>query len=106
MMIGRPVRRVGRPGLIGAAARTAVVAGTATAVSGRVNARQQRRAAEQSAYEQQQMFEQQQVYQQPSAPSAAGGTITDQIERLASLQAQGAISPEEFAAAKQRLLGL
>nr|WP_037579332.1 SHOCT domain-containing protein [Phaeacidiphilus oryzae] len=119
-----PVRRAGRPGLIGAAARTAVVAGTATAVSGRVSARQQRREAEQQAYQQQayeqQMFDQQPVVQQPQAPAqpapapqaptqpaaAGGGTITDQIERLAALHAQGAISAEEFTAAKQRLLGL
>src|SRR5260370_1445315 len=44
-MIGRRVARTGRPGLIGVAARTAVVAGTATAVTGRVANRQQQRAA-------------------------------------------------------------
>ena len=45
------IRRVGRPGLIGLAARTAVVAGTASAVSGGVAARQQRRAQAQHEQE-------------------------------------------------------
>jgi hypothetical protein len=36
----------------------------------------------------------------------AGDTIPEQIERLAALQAQGVITPEEFAAGKQRLLGM
>ena len=48
------IRRVGRPGLIGLAARTAVVAGTASAVSGGVAARQQRKAQAQAQYEQEQ----------------------------------------------------
>ena len=46
------IRRVGRPGLVGLAARTAVVAGTATAVNGAMNNHQQRKA--QDEYEQQQ----------------------------------------------------
>jgi hypothetical protein len=48
---GRPVR-LGRPGLIGTAARTAVVAGTATAVAGGVSRRRESRAAEQPQYAQ------------------------------------------------------
>ncbi|MEZ0070489.1 hypothetical protein ABIA32_006542 [Streptacidiphilus sp. MAP12-20] len=103
-MIGRPVARAGRRGLIGTAARTAVVAGTATAVSGRVAARQQQRATGQ-------MAEQQPPAAQPPAPEPApaastGDSIADQLERLGALQTQGLITAEEFAAAKQRLLGL
>ncbi|WP_448389973.1 SHOCT domain-containing protein [Microbacterium aurum] len=78
------IRRVGRPGLIGLAARTAVVAGTASAVSGGVAARQQRRAQAQHEQEQYQAAQQQaqinaaaqqavaaqQAYAAPPAPSA------------------------------------
>ncbi|OIV37099.1 hypothetical protein BIV57_12730 [Mangrovactinospora gilvigrisea] len=104
-MIGRPVVRRGRPGLIGMAARTAVVAGTATAVSGRVAARQQRRAyAPQEAEPPQPVA--QPAPEQAQQAQPAGDTIPEQIERLAQLQAQGLITPEEFAAGKQRLLGL
>ena len=55
-----PLGRGGRPGLIGMAARTAVVAGTATAVSGHVQRRQQGRA-DQQYQEQQAAAQQQQV---------------------------------------------
>jgi len=101
-MIGRRVGRGGRPGLIGVAARTAVVAGTASAVSGRVAARQQQQAA---------------VHQAPApaaaepdpAPAdAASPALDDQalsnLERLGSLYAKGMLSDAEFAAAKQRVL--
>ena len=100
-MIGRRVGRGGRPGLIGMAARTAVVAGTASAVSGRVAARQQQQAA---------------AHQAPppvAAPDPTPGTtpaLDDQalsnLERLGNLHAQGMLSDAEFTAAKQRVLGL
>lgn len=103
-----PLRRMGRPGLIGMAARTAVVAGTATAVSGNVARRQQNRANEQyeaQAYEQQQ---QQAAAAPPAPPPAAAPAATDtvsQIQRLAELKAQGLLSDAEFTAAKAQLLG-
>jgi hypothetical protein len=94
-------------------ARTAVVAGTATAVSNRVSRRQGRRwqqqADEQNYEAQQQEQDAQPQYQQgpPAAePSAAGGGTTAELERLAALKNQGALSDEEFAAAKKKLLGL
>lgn len=63
-----PLRRFGRPGLIGMAARTAVVAGTASAVAGGVQHHQQQKyqaQADQQAYEQQQAYQQEQAaYQQ------------------------------------------
>ncbi|MCI2956618.1 SHOCT domain-containing protein [Agromyces atrinae] len=96
-------RRVGRPGLIGLAARTAVVAGTATAVSGGMARRQQSRAAEQAeatAYEQQQVAP-------PAAPApAAGGVdLVAELQKLGTLHQQGLLDDAEFAAAKARLLG-
>ncbi|WP_337007038.1 MULTISPECIES: SHOCT domain-containing protein [unclassified Microbacterium] len=111
-----PLRRVGRPGLIGLAARTAVVAGTASAVSGAAARGQQRRA--QSAYEQQQYEAAQQQMQidaaaqnavanaaPPSAPAASGGDdMIAKLQQLATLKESGVLSDEEFAAAKQKLL--
>jgi hypothetical protein len=98
-------RRVGRPGLIGLAARTAVVAGTATAVSGGMARRQQNRAAEQAeaaAYEQQQ-------YAAPApaaaAPAAGGVDLVAELQKLGTLHQQGLLDDAEFAAAKARLLG-
>ncbi|MGC5166216.1 SHOCT domain-containing protein [Luteimicrobium sp. DT211] len=88
-------------GLLGGMARTAVVAGTATAVSNRVSRRQARRwdTQEQAAPPQPE------APVAPPAPAAQDPT-TAQLERLASLHASGVLSDEEFAAAKARLLGL
>lgn len=94
-----PLMRRG-PGLVGAAARTAVVAGTATAVSGRVSRRQQQRYAQQE-------YEQEQQAYAPPAPAAAPADPDDpvaQIEKLGALQQQGLITPEEFAAMKAKIL--
>ena len=114
-----PLRRMGRPGLIGMAARTAVVAGTATAVSGSVQRHQQEKA--QGQYEQQQYEAAQQQaqidaaaqqaaaqYAQPAAAPAApsGGTdLVAELQKLASLKDAGILSDEEFAAAKAKLIG-
>lgn len=99
-------RRVGRPGLIGTVARTAVIAGTATATSNAVSRRQMARSQQQAdaqAYEQQQYAAQ----QAPPAPPPASGDVGlgDQLTKLAELHQQGILSDEEFTAAKQRLLG-
>ena len=92
------------PGLVGMAARTAVVAGTATAVSGRVARRQQRKYADQDAqYVQQQTAAATQgAYEQEPAEEDA----TVQIQKLAQLHDSGALSDEEFAAAKAKILGI
>ncbi|NYD68003.1 SHOCT domain-containing protein [Agromyces atrinae] len=99
-------RRVGRPGLIGLAARTAVVAGTATAVSGGMARRQQSRAAEQAEAA---AYEQQQYAQAPApaaaAPAAGGVDIVAELQKLGALHQQGLLDDAEFAAAKARLLG-
>jgi hypothetical protein len=99
---------MGRPGLLGMAARTAVVAGTATAVSGHVARRQNERAQEQ--YMQQQAEMQQQAMAAPApaqyaAAPPAGDDMVAQLQQLAQLKAQGALSDAEFEAAKARLLG-
>jgi hypothetical protein len=113
-------RRVGRPGLIGTAARTAVVAGTATAVVGgmsRHQASKSQQQAEAQAYEQQQAAAQQQAAidaavaqqvaaQQPASPSAApAADPIEQLKELASLKEQGILTDEEFAAQKAKILG-
>jgi len=99
------------PGLLRGVARTAVVAGTATAVSNRVSRRQAGRWAQQDqqAYEQQQpqqAYEQQQpVYAAPPPPAAA--SMDDklaQLKDLAALKEQGVLTDAEFEAQKSRIL--
>ena len=93
------------PGLVGMAARTAVVAGTATAVSGRVGRRQANKYAEQDAqYTQQQTAAAMQGVDQAAAAPAADDPF-DQIEKLSKLHESGALTDEEFAAAKAKILG-
>ncbi len=100
--------RIGRPGLIGLAARTAVVAGTASAVSGSMARRQQQKAQEQAELA---AYEQQQTAAPPPPPAAtapapaAGEDLVARIAELAKLHDAGALSDEEFTAAKARLLG-
>lgn len=109
-MMRRGIGRVGRPGLVGTMARTAVVAGTATAVVGGVSRHQQNKAqtqADAAAYQQQQaMAEQAAAQQAAAAPEAPGEdpTIT-KLKELAGLHDQGILSDEEFASAKAKLLG-
>jgi Short C-terminal domain/Domain of unknwon function (DUF3824) len=97
------------PGLLRGVARTAVVAGTATAVSNRVSRRQANRwsAQEEQQYQQQQ-YEQQQYQQQqyaPPPPPAAPATDTvTQLKELAELKAQGILTDAEFEAQKAKIL--
>ncbi|MGZ5335770.1 MAG: SHOCT domain-containing protein [Solirubrobacterales bacterium] len=79
------------PGLIRGVARTAVVAGTASAVSGRVQHRQQARWAQQEP-----------AYAEP-AP-AADDSIA-KLKELGELHQSGVLTDEEFAAQKAKLLG-
>lgn len=87
-------------GLVRMAARTAVVAGTATAVSGRVAHKQNEKYADQAA--------QQQAAAAPAAPAApaADEDPMDKVKQLADLHAQGILTDEEFAAAKKKALGI
>lgn len=84
--------RIGR-----AVARTAVIAGTATAVSGRVAQKQADKQADKEAA------------QAAAAPAPAAEPEVDvvaEIERLGGLKDKGLLSEEEFAAAKAKLLGI
>lgn len=94
-------RRVGRPGLIGAAARTAVITGTATAVNRRVQSRADARDAERYAP----VEPQQPAAPAPAEPAPAGDSRVDQLKTLADLKEQGVLSDEEFATEKARILG-
>ena len=116
----RGIGRAGRPGLIGTAARTAVIAGTATAVSGKV-------AASQAAASQSQAG---QAPAPPPAPPPAAGSpapppaaappppspasapapvitdeVFDQLKKLGELRDAGILTEDEFAAKKALLIG-
>jgi hypothetical protein len=96
---------MGRPGLVGTMARTAAIAGTATAVSGGVSRRQQARAEASAPLPAAPAA----AAPAPAAPVAAAAPgseeLVDQLGRLADLKAQGLLDDAEFAAAKARLLG-
>jgi Short C-terminal domain len=90
------------PGLLRGMARTAVVAGTATAVSNRVSRRQAQRWSQQD-YD---------AYQEPApggdpepAPAAPAPDPIEQLKQLGELRQQGILTDEEFAAQKAKLLG-
>jgi len=130
-----PFRRAGRPGLIGTMARTAVVAGTASAVVNRGNER--RDARQQAAYQDQQSqaqmsdmqaqldqanaekqaaaqqaaidkaVDERMAQQGASVPAQAGPDDTmAKLQKLADMKSQGLLSDEEFAAMKGKLLGM
>ena len=86
------------PGLIRGAARVAVVAGTATAVSNRVSRRQARRWGN----EEQAQAEQQQAYAAP--PPGPGPDQFEQLTQLGQLHEQGVLTDEEFAVQKSKIL--
>jgi hypothetical protein len=128
MMRRAAIRR--GPGLVGTVARTAVIAGTATAVSGHmVDKRNQKAAAQQQEINESQQVadmqaqldamqaQQAQQAMAPAAPAAApayaapaaapagGVDIAGQLQQLATLKAQGILSDAEFEAAKAKILG-
>jgi Short C-terminal domain len=88
------------PGLLRGVARTAVVAGTATAVSNRVSRRQASRWSQQDAA-------QQQYSEQPSAPTPAAPSTDDrlqQLKELGELKSSGVLTEAEFEAQKAKIL--
>ena len=93
------------PGLLRGVARTAVIAGTATAVSNRVSRRQANRwaAQDQQAYGAP-AYEQQPAYDAPP-PADDMDTKLAQLKQLGELQSQGVLTEEEFEAQKRRILG-
>ena len=89
-------------------ARTAVVAGTATAVSNRVSRRQANRWADQEAQQQPQYAEpppQQYAAPPPAAPAAPQEDRVQQLKDLAAPKDQGVLTEQEFAAEKAKILG-
>ena len=95
------------PGLVRGVARTAVIAGTATAVSNRVSRRQYGRWAEQeqqAAYEQQ-AYQQAAPVQPASAPAPDMSDQLAQLKQLGELKDQGVLSEAEFEAQKRKILG-
>jgi hypothetical protein len=93
------------PGLLRGVARTAVVAGTATAVSNRVSRRQAQRW---SSQEEPQYDEPRGGYDEPApAPAAAPAPAVpiEQLKELAALKEQGVLTDAEFAAEKAKILG-
>ena len=91
-----------RGGLVRGVARTAVVAGTATAVSGRVRRRQDAKWSEQEQAE----YEQQTAAAPAPAPAPAESDDMAELQQLADLHAQGILTDEEFAAKKAQILGI
>lgn len=110
--------RNGRPGLIGLAARTAVVTGTANAMGNRAANRRAQQAQEQQqqqylqqqawqaeqAQQAQQMQQAQQAAPAPAAAPTGGVDLTAELMKLADLRTQGLLTDDEFAAAKAKLL--
>jgi hypothetical protein len=102
------------PGLLRGVARTAVIAGTASAVSGRVQRRQAERFADRDAQiyaDREAAYEEQVGASSPApgvpsaAPSPPAATdVLDQLERLGALKDQGLLTDEEFADQKSRIL--
>ena len=88
-------------GLLRGVARTAVIAGTATAVSNRVSRRQANRWGQQ---EEQQYAEQQQYAPPPQPAAPAEDDMLTQLKKLGDLHTSGVLTDEEFAAQKAKLL--
>ncbi|MER7538770.1 SHOCT domain-containing protein [Streptomyces sp. NPDC097704] len=94
------------PGLLRGVARTAVVAGTATAVSNRVSRRQAGRWARQEPAPAEQY-----APPPPPPPAAAPAPADDmsskiaQLKELGELKEQGVLTEAEFAAQKSKILG-
>jgi len=112
-------RRRGRPGLVGTMARTAVIAGTATAVSNKVSRSQYEKqaakadqdAANQAAFDSQAQLDAMQAQsnatQQAAVPAPAAPPADDimgKLQQLADMKTAGLLTDEEFAAAKAKLL--
>jgi len=89
------------PGLLRGVARTAVIAGTATAVSNSVSRRQGERWAQQEPVQQAPAP----VATAAAPPAESAQSMIDQLKELGELKEQGILTEEEFAAQKAKLLG-
>ena len=100
------MRRMGRPGLVGTMARTAVIAGTATAVSGGVRNRQEQKAvAAQQAQAAPAPPPEPAPVAAPTGAPASEVDITGELKKLAEMRDSGVLTDDEFTAAKAKLLG-
>lgn len=100
-------RRMGRPGLVGTMARTAVISGTATAVSGGVQRRSAQNAAARQDRVEQPAPQAPQYAQAPPPPPAEDRSIDDKIAKikeLGALKDSGLLTEEEFAVEKAKVL--
>jgi len=86
--------------LLRGVARTAVIAGTATAVSNRVSRRQANRWAEQDEAQ----YQEQQQYQEPAPAAAPAADPLEQLKQLGELKASGVLTDAEFEAQKAKIL--
>ena len=102
------------PGLLRGIARTAVIAGTASGVAGRVQRHQASKFAESDAqtaadrtgyYQDDVDAQQQPIPDQRAAPEADTSSMLDQLKQLGELKASGVLTEEEFAAQKATILG-
>ena len=95
------------PGLLRGVARTAAIAGTATAVSGRVQRRQAEKFAgrdAQIASDRQAAYDQQVAPAAPAAAAPAQDELYTKLQQLGDLRQQGILTDDEFAAQKAKLL--
>ena len=99
----RGVGRLVRPSLVGTAARTAVIAGTATAVSGRVASNQAAKAQQAAASQ----APPPPVDVAPAAEDQAfSDDVYDQLKKLGELRDAGILTDDEFQAKKAQILGI
>lgn len=94
------------PGLVRGIARTAVVAGTATATRNAVNRRQAEKNVRAYSEAAEHVQADQAAQAPPPPPPAQEEDVISQLERLGALKAQGILTEEEFAAQKAKLLGI
>lgn len=95
------------PGLLRGVARTAAIAGTASAVNGRVQRRQAEKFADRDAQiyaSREQSYQQQVAPQAPPESAPAPVDPIEQLQRLGDLRQQGILTEEEFAAEKAKIL--
>lgn len=97
--LGRPAR----PSLVGTAARTAVIAGTATAVSGKVAANQTAKA---QASQSQVPAPPPPAAPEPATPAGVTEELVEQLKKLGELRDAGILTDEEFQAKKAQVLGI
>jgi Short C-terminal domain len=90
--------------LVRMAARTAVVAGTATAVSGRVARRQENKWAEQEAAQQPQQYQEAPPQQAPPPAATSTDDKLEQLKQLGELKTAGVLTDAEFEAQKAKIL--